>query len=103
MRTYRESSKFLHYLGLMLGQSSLVIGFLVALTYSAGFALIMAQRGPAPVFSLPPVPPILGLLCGALGIALARWERSRTIGAAVAGLALNALALALAAWLIARV
>lgn len=100
MRTYREPSKVVHYAALMLGQSALVIGFWLVLVYAVGAALMVGPHGRGSGLLLSPIPPLFGLGCGGLALFLVWRQGSRAIGAATAGLVLNALALALAVWLL---
>src|SRR4051812_29538330 len=100
MRANRLLSSAAWWLALMLGQASLLFGFMVALGWLLAFALLLPQKGNAWMsgqpMGLPIEPPLIGLAIGTLGLLASRWSREPIARFSVAGLIFNALSLALA-------
>jgi hypothetical protein len=100
MRTQHILDKAAWLLALLLGQASLLFGLLIALTWTLAFALFLPTKANAWMtgqgVGLLIEPPLIGLVIGALGLAVARWSHEPVARFSVAGMAFNALSLALA-------
>ena len=100
MRTHRILKQAAWWLALLLGQSSLLFGMMIALAWTLTFALFLPTKANAWMtgqgIGLPIEPPLIGLAIGALGLLMARWSREPVARYSVAGMLFNALSLALA-------
>ena len=100
MREQRLGTRAAWWLALMLGQTSLVFGFMVALGWMLAFTLIVPTKAHAWMtgrgLALPLEPPLIGLGMGILGLLAARWSREPVARYSVAGMVFSALALVLA-------
>jgi hypothetical protein len=104
MRTHTHPvlSRAAWWLALLLGQTSLLFGFMVALGWTLAFALIVPTKAHAWMtgqgMALPLEPPLIGLTLGGLGLLAAHWSRGHEPVAkfSVAGIVFSTLAMGLA-------
>jgi hypothetical protein len=100
MRTQRFMGRAAWLTALLLGQTSMLLGVMLALGWTLAFALIMPTKSHAWMtgrgLGLPIEPPLIGLALGTLGLLVSRWSREPVARFSVAGMIFNALSLALA-------
>src|SRR5690242_10524687 len=100
MREHRLLSRAAWWVALLLGQTSLLFGMMVALGWTLAFAVFVPTKANAWMsgqgVGLPLEPPLIGLAIGALGLLAARWSREPIAGFSIAGIIFSALSLVLA-------
>src|SRR5262249_39119901 len=101
MRGHPLVNRTAWFLGLLLGQTSLLFGLMVALGWLLAFPLIVPTKADAWMtgrgLALPIAPPLIGLVLGLLGLIASRRSHEPIARFSVAGMIFSSVALILAA------